>query len=90
MVLDYLGIGQPDPNILPDPLFQMRLNFPENINTSTDEFADFVVSKPSLLRGKGLLFADQQLMVDKKTARLVSAYASDDESTFRMGYAENV
>ncbi|CAL0326404.1 unnamed protein product [Lupinus luteus] len=41
----------------------------------------------SLLRGRGLLFADQQLMAAEKTARLVSAYASDDGSTFRMDFA---
>ncbi|CAL0310785.1 unnamed protein product [Lupinus luteus] len=92
----------------------MRLNCPENMNTSADESAGFVVSKPvsshsklgmsymqalsssvssgiafdthyyhSLLRGRGLLFAYQQLMAAKKTARLVSAYASDDGSTFQ-------
>ncbi|KAK7335012.1 hypothetical protein VNO80_26782 [Phaseolus coccineus] len=42
----------------------------------------------SLLRGRGLLFADQQLMVEDKTAKLVSAYASDDGSTFRMDFAK--
>lgn len=41
----------------------------------------------SLLRGRGLLFADQQLMADEKTARLVAAYASDDGSAFRMDFA---
>ncbi|WJX72979.1 peroxidase [Trifolium repens] len=41
----------------------------------------------SLLQGRGLLFADQQLMAQEKTARLVSAYASDDGSTFRMDFA---
>ncbi|XP_027343000.1 putative Peroxidase 48 [Abrus precatorius] len=41
----------------------------------------------SLLRGRGLLFADQQLMAEEKTAKLVSAYASDDGSTFRMDFA---
>ncbi|QCE09747.1 putative Peroxidase 48 [Vigna unguiculata] len=41
----------------------------------------------SLLRGRGLLFADQQLMAEDKTAKLVSAYASDDGSTFRMDFA---
>ncbi|KAK4285681.1 hypothetical protein QN277_002349 [Acacia crassicarpa] len=41
----------------------------------------------SLLKGRGLLFADQQLMAEQKTARLVSAYASDDGSTFRMDFA---
>jgi len=41
----------------------------------------------SLLRGRGLLFADQQLMAEDRTAKLVSAYASDDGSTFRMDFA---
>ncbi|XP_008227557.1 PREDICTED: putative Peroxidase 48 [Prunus mume] len=41
----------------------------------------------SLLRGRGLLFADQQLMANERTARLVRAYASDDGSTFRMDFA---
>ncbi|KAL0016894.1 hypothetical protein SO802_003963 [Lithocarpus litseifolius] len=41
----------------------------------------------SLLSGRGLLFADQQLMANEKTARLVRAYASDDGSTFRMDFA---
>ncbi|XP_059444852.1 putative Peroxidase 48 [Corylus avellana] len=40
----------------------------------------------SLLMGRGLLFADQQLMAEEKTARLVRAYASDDGSTFRMDF----
>ncbi|XP_062115037.1 putative Peroxidase 48 [Humulus lupulus] len=41
-----------------------------------------------LLMGQGLLFADQQLMAEEKTARLVRAYASDDGSTFRLDFAE--
>ena len=34
-----------------------------------------------LLRGRGLLFADQQLMAHEKIARLVFAYASDLQMT---------
>lgn len=41
----------------------------------------------SLLRGRGLLFADQQLMANKRTARVVTAYASDGGSAFRMDFA---
>ncbi|KAG5546884.1 hypothetical protein RHGRI_018897 [Rhododendron griersonianum] len=41
----------------------------------------------SVLRGRGLLFADQQLMAHDKTADLVRAYASDDGATFRMDFA---
>ncbi|PON92711.1 Peroxidase [Trema orientale] len=42
----------------------------------------------SLLMGRGLLFADQQLMAEEKTARLVRAYASDDGSNFRSDFVE--
>ena len=41
----------------------------------------------SLLKGRGLLFADQKLMVNKKTARLARVYASDDGLIFRMDFA---
>ncbi|XP_030493817.2 putative Peroxidase 48 [Cannabis sativa] len=41
----------------------------------------------NLMMGQGLLFADQQLMAEEKTARLVRAYASDDGSTFRLDFA---
>ncbi|KAJ0043076.1 hypothetical protein Pint_18165 [Pistacia integerrima] len=41
----------------------------------------------SLLRGKGLLFADQQLMADEKTATLVKAYTSGDGTIVRMDFA---
>ncbi|PSR92606.1 Peroxidase [Actinidia chinensis var. chinensis] len=41
----------------------------------------------SLLRGRGLLFADQQLMASDETAELVRDYASDDGTTFRADFA---
>lgn len=41
----------------------------------------------SLLKGQGLLHADQQLMASDRTASLVSAYASDDGSAFRRDFA---
>ena len=41
----------------------------------------------NVLTGRGLLFADQQLMAGQKTERLVRAYASDDGSTFRVDFA---
>ena len=41
----------------------------------------------SLLKGRGLLFADQKLMVNKKTARLARVYASDDGLIFQMDFA---
>ncbi|XP_065858874.1 putative Peroxidase 48 [Euphorbia lathyris] len=42
----------------------------------------------NLLRGRGLLFADQQLMADEKTARFVRVYASDDGTIFRRDFAK--
>ncbi|XP_021900913.1 putative Peroxidase 48 [Carica papaya] len=39
-----------------------------------------------LLRGRGILFADQQLMADERTARFVRTYASDDGSIFRREF----
>lgn len=41
----------------------------------------------SLLKGRGLLHADQQLMASDRTASLVAAYASDDGSAFRRDFA---
>ncbi|KAK9156258.1 hypothetical protein Sjap_003738 [Stephania japonica] len=41
----------------------------------------------ALLRGRGLLFSDQQLMYDRKTTKLVEAYASDDGFTFKRDFA---
>ena len=32
----------------------------------------------NFLRGKGLVFSNQQLMANEKTVRLVKVYASDD------------
>ncbi|KAK4797089.1 hypothetical protein SAY86_029415 [Trapa natans] len=41
----------------------------------------------SLLRGRGLLHSDQQLMADERTARFVRAYANDDGMIFRTDFA---
>ncbi|KAJ4829892.1 hypothetical protein Tsubulata_013154 [Turnera subulata] len=41
----------------------------------------------NLLRSRGLLFADQQLMANNITASLVRTYASDDGTTFRKDFA---
>ncbi|KAK9133901.1 hypothetical protein Scep_013429 [Stephania cephalantha] len=41
----------------------------------------------ALLKGRGLLFSDQQLMYDRKTTKLVEAYASDDGFTFKRDFA---
>ncbi|KAL6998913.1 peroxidase [Sarracenia purpurea var. burkii] len=45
----------------------------------------------SLLRGRGLLYADQQLMANDKTAELARAYASDHSgTTFRVDFARTM
>lgn len=41
----------------------------------------------TLLRGRGLLHTDQQLMANETTADLVMGYASDGGSSFRMDFA---
>ncbi|KAK9726072.1 hypothetical protein RND81_05G188100 [Saponaria officinalis] len=44
----------------------------------------------SLLLGRGLLYADQQLMSDARTARLVEVFASDDGSIFRREFSKSM
>ncbi|XP_019226938.1 PREDICTED: putative Peroxidase 48 isoform X2 [Nicotiana attenuata] len=41
----------------------------------------------TLMRGRGLLFADQQLMANEKTAAVVIDYALDDGTMFRTEFA---
>ncbi|MED6144185.1 hypothetical protein PIB30_013299, partial [Stylosanthes scabra] len=66
----------------------VRKSYMQALSTSIPSGAAFDTHYyESLLKGRGLLFADQQLMSHAKTARLVSAYASDDGSTFRMDFA---
>ncbi|KAL2933153.1 putative Peroxidase 48 [Bienertia sinuspersici] len=43
-----------------------------------------------LLLGQGLLHADQQLMADSRTAKLVQVFASDDGSTFRREFSKSM
>lgn len=60
----------------------------EELSSSVPSGADFDTHYyQRLLMGRGLLFADQQLMAAKKTEELVRAYASDDGSTFRIDFA---
>ncbi|KAL3004465.1 hypothetical protein AAZX31_08G165800 [Glycine max] len=67
---------------------KMGMSYMQALSSSVSSGASFDTHYyQSLLRGRGLLFADQQLMAEQKTARLVSAYASDDGSTFRMDFA---
>ncbi|XP_044479810.1 putative Peroxidase 48 [Mangifera indica] len=91
---NFTGTGQPDPTIAADSLNELRLHCPANNNSS--RVNDSAISSGSdfdthyfrsLLRGRGLLFVDQQLMADEKTASLVKAYASGDGTVFRMDFA---
>ncbi|XP_059295182.1 putative Peroxidase 48 [Lycium ferocissimum] len=41
----------------------------------------------TLMRGRGLLFADQQLMANEKTAAVVEDYSFDDGTIFRTEFA---
>ncbi|KAJ0043075.1 hypothetical protein Pint_18164 [Pistacia integerrima] len=76
---NFTGTGKPDPTIAADFLNELRLNC--QANNSSSSLNDSEISSGSdfdthyfrsLLRGKGLLFADQQLMADEKTASWTS------------------
>lgn len=43
-----------------------------------------------VLMGRGLLYADQQLMADPTTAKLVEVFASDDGLTFRREFSKSM
>ncbi|KAL4598201.1 hypothetical protein ACB092_11G043300 [Castanea dentata] len=77
---EFKGTGLPDPTIAPDFLPEMRMRCQDSNGTTTRPSSSSMASL-------GLLFADQQLMANEKTARLERAYASDDGSTFRMDFA---
>lgn len=67
---------------------KMTMSYSHDLSSSIKSGSNFDTHYyNSLLRGRGLLFADQQLMYDKTTATLVGAYASDDGSTFRRDFA---
>lgn len=80
--------GSTSPNGAPSPVRSRSLV--DSAVGSSSVSAGSVFGKnyyDSVLRGRGLLFADQQLMAHDKTADLVRAYASDDGATFRMDFA---
>ncbi|KAM4070987.1 hypothetical protein ACB094_11G027300 [Castanea mollissima] len=65
-----------------------RMTYLQALSSSISSGAGFETHYyQSLLNGRGLLFANQQLMANEKTARLVRAYASDDGSTSQMDFA---
>ncbi|KAK9274784.1 hypothetical protein L1049_022036 [Liquidambar formosana] len=64
------------------------ISFHQRLSSSLSSGAGFDTHYyDSLLKGGGILFADQQLMAEENTARVVRAYASDDGSTFRADFA---
>ncbi|KAL0009222.1 hypothetical protein SO802_010724 [Lithocarpus litseifolius] len=94
---NFKGTGQPDPTIAPDFLTEMRMRCQDSNGTTSRPSSSSMASLEmsfdthyyqSLLNGRGLLFAAQQLMANEKTTRLIRAYALDDGSTFRMDFAQ--
>lgn len=80
--------GSTSPNRAPSPVRSRSLV--ESAVGSSSVSSGSVFGKyyyDSVLRGRGLLFADQQLMAHDETADLVRAYASDDGTTFRIDFA---
>ncbi|KAJ0042777.1 hypothetical protein Pint_18157 [Pistacia integerrima] len=91
---NFTGTGKTDPTIAADFLNELRLNCQANNSSSSLNASEISSGSDfdthyfrSLLRGKGLLFADQQLMADDKTATLVKAYTSGDGTIVRMDFA---
>ncbi|KAM5586751.1 putative Peroxidase 48 [Rosa sericea] len=98
---NFTGTGQPDPALPFDLLTTMKLKCQDNANraTSNTDASQSSLSISSgavfdshyyqnLLRGRGILFADQQLMANRMTAQVVAAFASDNGSAFRMEFAQ--
>ncbi|KAL0009128.1 hypothetical protein SO802_010630 [Lithocarpus litseifolius] len=76
---DFKGTGWPDPTIAPNFLAEMRMRSKTALLSSISSGLGFDTHYyQSFLRGRGLVFADQQLMANEKTVRLVRVYASDD------------
>ncbi|XP_009801294.1 putative Peroxidase 48 [Nicotiana tabacum] len=99
---NFMGTGLPDPTIPSDFLEELKRDCPENnstINNMLNERTARSLSESAvgasfdnhyyktLMRGRGLLFADQQLMAHEKTAAAVIDYALDDGTMFRTEFA---
>lgn len=66
----------------------LGMNYHQRLPTSISSGSGFDARYfQSLLRGRGLLYADQQLMAEEKTAKLVWAYASDSGTAYRTDFA---
>lgn len=92
---NFSGTGRPDPSIPSDFLDEMRKDCRYNTSNKNDTIPAIVSGSSfdthyfqSLLRGRGLLLSDQQLMADQRTARNVHSYALDEDgSAFRIDFA---
>ncbi|KAK6798162.1 hypothetical protein RDI58_005864 [Solanum bulbocastanum] len=100
---NFMGTGLPDPTIPPDFVEELRRKCQDDNNTIsnmlnelTDTSRGLSVSTgtsldnhyyKTLMRGRELLFADQQLMANEKTAAAVTDYAIDDGIIFRTQFA---
>lgn len=87
--------GSPAPASAPAPMRSsamrestLGMNYYQRLSTSISSGAGFDAHYyQNLLRGRGLLHADQQLMAEEKTAKLVWAYASDCGTAYRTDFA---
>ncbi|KAM7257925.1 hypothetical protein ACFE04_013666 [Oxalis oulophora] len=88
---NFSGTGQPDPSIASDFLDELKQSCPEeNTSDLLTVFSGLGFGPhyfDRLVRGKGVLVADQQLMIDTKTAALVREYASDNGTKFQIDFA---
>lgn len=61
--------------------------FQEELSSSSSTSAFGTHYYQSLMRGRGLLFADQQLTAHEETAKIVVEYALDDGTAFQRDFA---
>ena len=61
--------------------------FEEEFSSSSSQSAFGTHYYQKLMIGRGLLFADQQLMANEETARIVEEYTLDDGTVFRRDFA---
>ncbi|XP_050370736.1 putative Peroxidase 48 [Argentina anserina] len=100
-VNNFTGTGQPDPALPTDLLSTLKLKCVNNANKATSSNSDasqsslFISSGAvfdshyyqNLMRGRGILFSDQQLMVNMRTAQVVAGFAYNG-TAFRMDFAQ--
>lgn len=87
--------GHPDPSISADFLDQMRISCQDGNSSGLNQSSASSFSSgagfdthyfANLMKGRGILYADQQLMADENSSSFVRVYASDSIS-FRKDFA---